>query len=62
MLCLNSLNKALAVFCLLANETIVNTEQVKLIYNHNVLTNKKMEAKISTVINASELLFELQRK
>lgn len=62
MLCLNSLNKALAVFCLLANETIVNTEEVKLIYNHNVLTNKKMEAKISTVINASELLFELQRK
>lgn len=59
MLCLNSLNKALAVFCLLANETIVNTEQVKLIYNHNILTHKKMEAKISTVIHASELLFEL---
>lgn len=62
MLCLNSLNKALAVFCLLANETIANTEQVKLICIQNVLINKKMEAKISRVVSTSEQFFELQKK
>lgn len=44
MLCISP--KALAIFCLLANETIENMEQVKLICIQNAFINKKMEAKL----------------
>ena len=62
MLCLNSLDKDFAVFCLLAIETTVNMDQAKLISVQNVLINKKMEAKISRVVNAWELVLELKKK
>lgn len=44
MLCISP--KAFAIFGLLANERIVNIEQVKLICIQNAVINKKMETKL----------------
>lgn len=48
MLCVSP--KAFVIFCLLANETIVNIELVKLICIQNSFINKKVEAKLVVYI------------